>query len=254
MRRHRPSVAFAALAFMAALATALAGCFGGSDGIENPKVELDLRGPDGGAAGSGTLRVYAGDYNPRLDSMPLLSKDFAGGAKVEVTAEEMDARLKAATGNVAAPADTQIRFNVVAVSGEREAFVAGFQYRRKAGTAAFALEARDGAADYENQVKARVELQDAVKGYEGAVGGAGVSYKIDYVYIPGSPYSATVGGDLVDGRKGGFKFARISQGTYSDLIGADGDSSHFYKSSDTLDTRDLEFTAGAWAPITIIDK
>lgn len=244
-------MAAAALAF----AAVLSGCMeGGSDGIENPKVELQFQGPDGGAAGSGMLKVYAGDYNPIEDSTPLLEKSFSGGAVVDVTAEEMDAWLKARLGNPASLPDTQIQFNVVAVSGDREAFVAGFRYRREGDKVTFALQAVKDAPAFGPLVKTQVKLEDAVFGFQGAVGGAGISFGIDYVYIPGSPYHAAVGGDLPDGRKGGFKFARMSRGSYTGLIGADQDSATFYQSDDTLDTGDPEFSASTWEVITIIDR
>lgn len=241
-----------ALAIAAVAASGfLAGCMGGSDGIENPKVELEFRGPDGNMSGTGEVRVYARHLNPVEDSKPILTKTFSGKAAFTLTRDEMDSVLSLKLGG--AVPDTTVDFNVVAVSGEREAFVAGFRYKRAKAGAGFAHAAWSKAsADLEfGGVKKSVDLLAALE-FKGALGTNGMAYGIDYVFIPGSPYYANVTQEAGTTR-GEFRILRMSRGTYENLIGADKDSAHFYESRDTLNTSDTEYTAKTWNAITIYD-
>ena len=246
MRKGR-SIVIAAAAAMGLLA----GCMGGSDGIENPKVELDFRGPDGSTAtGAGEVRIYGRHLNPKEDSEPLLVEAFDGRAYVELDAAELEAALRARLGG--SLPDTVVDFNVVAVADEREAFVPGFRYRRAAGKGSFAQGEWD-AADLEyGAVRRRVELPAAVKDFKGALGANGMAFGIDYVYIPGSPYFADVEPSQDVPGRGEFRFARMSGGAYS-LLGADKDSAALYLSRDTLRTSDSGFTAKTWDVFTIFD-
>lgn len=247
----RPVGAFRTPIFCAAIACMafLAGCMGGSDGIENPKVELEFRGPDGTSQGSGEVRIYARYLNPVEDSVPLLTRSFSGRAAITILPEDIDAVLRAKIGGTGALPDTLLYFNVVAVSGDREAFLAGFRYRRTSARSGFALAPWTDTAkarDY-GEVKRSVNLQAAVLGFKGAIGLAGHSFGIDYVYIPGSPYHASIGSER------DFRIARMSSGSY-ELFGADKDSATFYKSSDTLNTTDTAYTAKTWGVFTVFDK
>lgn len=230
---------------------ALAGCMGGSDGIENPKVELDFHGPDGTLSGTGEVRVYARNLNPAVDDKPLLTRTFSGDARFRMDSDDMDSVLRA-RGNGAALKDTVVEFNVVAVSGDREALVSGFRYRRSGGKPAFAQAPWDGPHPEYGDVKRSADLLAAVLDFKGVLGSNGMSFGIDYVYIPGSPYFANVKPEAGTTR-GEFQIARMSRGSYG-LLGADKDSAAYFQSADTLNTSDTAYTAGAWDPITIIDR
>lgn len=248
------TVMSAALTASAALMSAglLAGCMGGSDGIENPKVELEFRGPDGTSQGNGEVRVYARFMNPVEDDSPMLTKTFNGKAEFTLQPEDLDAVLKAGLGGTLK--DTVLEFNVMAVAGDREAFLGGFHYKRQGSKVSFALGAWDKPGLDFGAIKRTVNLLAAVRDFKGSMGANGVSYGIDYVYIPGSPYHANVNSaDGATTKRGEFLFSRMGQGSY-ELFGADKDSATFYKSGDTLSTQDTAYSAKVWDPITIIDR
>lgn len=228
----------------------LGGCMGGSDGIENPKVELDFKGPDGTSSGAGEVRIYARHLNPMVDSAPLLTRTFSGQAAFTLEPEEMDAILRARLGGVLP--DTVVDFNVIAVSGDREAFVSGFRYKRAGTRVGFAQSSWDEKNPGFGKVKKTVTLLTAVLGFKGTMGSNGMVFGIDYVYIPGSPYFATVTRPDSASTRGEFRIARMSQGSYG-VVGADKDSSTFYRSGDTLNTTDTAYTASTWDVLTIID-
>jgi hypothetical protein len=231
----------------------MAGCMdGGSDGIENPKVELQFQGPDGTTQGTGEIKVYARYMNPAEGDKPLLTKSFTGQAIASVSAEELDAVLKTALGKASLP-DTTVDFNVLAVSGEREALVLGFRYKRAGSKLSFAQAPWKQEAAFTAELRRKVNLLDAVKGFKGTMGANGVSFGINYVYIPGSPYRADVVGVDASAKRGEFSFTRMGAGTY-DLFGVNEESDTTFKSGDTLNTSDTAYTAKTWDIINIIDK
>lgn len=225
-------------------AAILAGCLGGSDGVENPKFDLELHGEDGSAL-SGRVSLYGGNLNPAVDATPLLAKDFTGGA-ASFTPEEMDAALNKALAlqgkDTSSAKDTTLRFNVVAVSGDKEAFLGGFGYRRAGKTAGFGRE--EGGKLGFGAYKKRFGVRKAVP-FSGRIGKAGALLGIDYVFIPGSPYHSAIAKDST------FNLAKMSQGSYS-ILGIDKDSALIFKSNDTLSTADTTYSAKDWGTITFI--
>lgn len=225
----------------------LTGCLGGSDGVENPKMELNFSPTDGSAA-AGRVSLYGKSMNPVQDSTPILTKEFTGGTYVEFTPEEMDSalhRILADQGkDTTALKDTTLHFNVVAKADDREAFVGGFSYRRSGDVVGFAKTEGSAQSAY-GRFKSAFNLPKAVKGFSGRMGIYGITLGIDYVFIPGSPYHASIGKDS------SFTMARMSEGTYG-IIGADKDSSLLFESSDSLNTSDTAYSAKAWNTIVFI--
>jgi hypothetical protein len=220
------------------LAGVLAGCLGGSDGVENPKLTLDYRVDDGAAATAVRVSLYEKHRDPVIDSAPLARKTFADG-KAEWTPEALDSALGGAR-------DTTLDFNAVAVSGDREAFSAGYRYKRKGDRAGFSrlpAEAGPEEGGY-GSVSETLALPKAVSGFIGKLGGQGAALGLDYVFIPGSPYHGPVAERM-------FLLPRLSPGVF-DLVGADQDSAKFFRSADSLNTADTAFTAKTWGEITFV--
>lgn len=229
-------------------AALLAGCLGGSDGVENPKMDMDLEFRDeGGAAVSGRVSLYGGNLDPAVDSMPLLTKDFTGGA-ANFTSAEMDAAVNKALAlkgkDTSLAKDTTLHFNVVAVSGEKEAFVGGFAYRRAGKTVGFGKD-EAGKISF-GAYKNRFGMLKAVP-FSGRIGKQGAVLGIDYVFIPGSPYHAAIAKDST------FRMTKMGQGTYK-MYGVDKDSALIFKSNDTLSTSDTTFSAKDWDAILFIPE
>ncbi|MDB5104991.1 MAG: hypothetical protein JWP91_2680 [Fibrobacteres bacterium] len=241
------SFPYALFGFMAILS----GCLGGSDGVENPKMDMKMElgfAPEDGQPLSGRVSLYGKALNPVEDSVPLLSKDFASGTPVSFTPEEMDAALKLSLSrhgkDTSSLRDTTVHFNVVAASGDREAFIGGFRYRRLGGTAGFAKAEGSDPGAFGKLVKT-YGLKKAVKAFSGRLGFQGISLGIDYIFIPGSPYHASIKKDS------SFTVARMSEGMYN-IVGADSDSALLYESTDTLSTADSAYSAKAWSTIFVI--
>lgn len=232
--------------YLALAASALlAGCLGGSDGVENPKFNLELHGEDG-AALSGRVSLYGGNQDPAENAAPLLAKDFAAGS-AEFSPEEIDAALDkamAAQGkDTSGIKDTTLHFNVVAASGDKEAFLGGFAYRRTGKTVGFGRGA-SGKYSFGRVYKQRFGVPKAVP-FQGRIAGGGALLGIDYVFIPGSPYHSAVAKDST------FKVAKMGQGSYN-IYGVDKDSALFFKSNDTLSTADTAYSAKDWGTVIFI--
>jgi hypothetical protein len=182
------------------------------------------------------------------DDLPLAAKDFSGGTQVTFTPEEMDAALKQAMlrhgKDSSKLGDTTVHFNLVAVSGDLETFVPGFSYRRSGKTVGFfkleGKSARDIGKDHGSY-----KLPKAVKGFSGRMGLFGISKSIDYIFVPGSPYQASIKQDST------FTMPQMSPGSYN-VIGTDMESKKLYKSDDTLNTSDASYSAKAWDTIFFI--
>jgi hypothetical protein len=223
------------------------GC-GGSDGVENPKLEMQFRPSDGAAAMPMRVSLYGKSANPVEDSLPLLSKDIAGGAKAEFSVEEMDAAIRIALARRgradSGERDTTLDFNVVASAPDREAFVGGFSFRRagqKVGFTRLEGTANGGYGGYSGVFA----LPRAVKGFSGRLGLYGVKLGIDYIFIPGSPYHASIDKDS------SFTIGSMSAGNYG-IIGADRDSSQLFASGDSLNTSDSDYSAKVWTTILVV--
>lgn len=242
-----PALSAAGLAW--ALLTA---CLGGSDGVENPKMELRFA-PGNSQASAGQVRLYSKYRNPARDSLPLLAKSFSGSGAVSFTSEEMDkaiARELRLRGVVPKDgrADTVLAFNVVASTPDREALVAGFRYLRQGSRAGFARVVAPDTSVAQGAFKGLSEtypLPLAVLDFKGRLGKAGAELGIDYVFIPGSPYLSTVDANR------DLAFQRLPQGIFG-LVGADQDSSLYFSAADSLNTADTAFVAKSWDPITFI--
>ena len=230
------------------MVASLLGCLGGSDGVENPKLELQFQPEGGPSALSGRVSLYGKGMNPVEDSLPLLSKGFAAGSKVAFSVEEMDSVIGLSLArqgrDTAGFKDTTVSFNLVASGEGHEAFLGGFSYRRQGDKVGFArLEGASGAA-YGNY-SAAFKLPKAVKGFSGRMGLYGIKLGIDYIFIPGSPYHANVRPDS------SFTIGQMSAGSYG-IIGADRDSSQLFESSDSLNTADSSYSAKAWKTILLV--
>jgi hypothetical protein len=227
------------------VAALLVGCLGGSDGVENPKMELQFS-PEGGGAAAGRVSLYAGNLNPALDSTPFATKDMIDG-KVTFQPEELDAvvnrALAAAGKDTSVPKDTILRFNVVASANDREAFVGGLAYRRAGKTAGWTRYENGVAGAFGSLAKSFI-LPKAVP-FTGRIGRSGALLGLDYVFIPGSPYHSPIAKDST------FSLARMAPGSYG-IIGADKDSAHYYESDDTLSTADTAYSAKAWSTVFFI--
>ncbi len=231
--------------FMLGATALFVGCMGGSDGVENPKMSLEFR-PDGGGAVSGRLSMYGANLNPAVDSAPMLAKDFTAG-NVEVTSDEVETALnKSLAGHgkdTTAHKDTTLYFNLVATSGDMEAFVGGFALRRAGKTVAFSRTENGIQGAFASKYAKRFLLPKAVK-FTGHVGVNGAILGLDYIFIPGSPYHSAI-------KDSGFSMSKMSPGSYG-IIGADKDSSKYYESPDSLSTSDTAYTAKAWGVIPFI--
>lgn len=229
------------------VAAILSGCLGGSDGVENPKMELDFRPSDGSAA-AGRVSLYGMNMNPAVDSTPILSKEFSGGTYVIFTPEEMDAAVNKMVagqgGDTSGLRDTTLHFNVVASAGDREAFVGGFSYRRAGDAAGFSKSEGTSQTRY-GAIRNSFKLPKAVKAFRGRLGIYGIGLGIDYVFIPGSPYHAAIKKDS------SFTMAQMSEGSYT-VFGADSDSALLYETTDTLNTLDTAYSAKAWTTIVFL--
>jgi hypothetical protein len=226
----------------------LTGCLGGSDGVENPKLELEFR-PDDGSAEAGRVSLYGKGMDPMKDTLPLLTKSFTGGSPVSFTPEEMDSALRLSAirhgKDTAALADTTVHFNLVAATTDKEVFVGGFSYRRKGSGVGFA-KADGSAAGAYGAVKRSFGLPKAIKAFSGRLGLQGIKLGIDYIFIPGSPYRANI-----SMKDSSFTLSQMSPGTYG-IIGADEDSSLLFESTDSLSTSDTSYSAKAWGAITFV--
>jgi hypothetical protein len=226
----------------------LSGCLGGSDGVENPKMELDFQ-PSEGAAVPGRVSLYGKNLNPAEDDTPILAKDMPADGIVSFSPEEMDAavrRILARNGkDTSALKDTTLNFNVVATAGDKEAFVSGFSYRRAGAVAGFAKIEGSKPGPF-GSFKSRFRLPKAVKGFSGRMGIYGIGLGIDYIFIPGSPYHADI-----DRKDSSFTVPQMGEGSYS-VIGADKDSAQLFESTDTLNTTDTAYSAKTWSTITFI--
>lgn len=224
-------------------------CLGGSDGVENPKLEIRFEPGDGQAPAAGRVSLYSMDLDPVHDSLPLLAKTFSGQASF--TPEELDSaiarelRLRGRDKDIGA--DTLVGFNVVATSDGREAWVPGFRYRRQGGRSGFTRAEPGSAADAGpfGALSETHALPPAVLDFRGRLGLTGKELGIDYVFIPGSPYYSRVDSGL------GLAFPRLPSGVYG-LVGADRDSSLYFGAADSLDTRDSAYVAKAWGPIIFV--
>jgi hypothetical protein len=230
-------------------AALLWGCLGGSDGVENPKLELEFRPEDGSAVLVGRMRIYGSDRNPVRDSIPVLEKAFPGRPLISVTAREMDSALRsdlARRGRNADLGDTVLAFHVTATSGERETFLIGFRYRsgEKRGFARGAPEAPISSLRF-GDYRETSSLPKAVVAFPGKVGDIGAVLGIDYVYIPGSPYYSSVAGDQ------SFVLPRLAEGIHA-LAGVNADVDSAYLAADSLQTADSAFTGKNWDAITFI--
>jgi hypothetical protein len=225
----------------------LSGCFGGSDGVENPKMEFDFSS-EAGSPSAGRVALYGQGVNPVDDNLPLASKDFAAGAKVTFTPEEMDLALKQAMArggkDSSALRDTTVHFNLIAVSGDLETYVPGFSYRRSGKT--FGFFKTEGKVNGSiNDVIGHYKMPKAVKGFKGRLGLGGILRKIDHIFVPGSPYQASIDEDST------FTMPQMSPGSYN-IIGTETESKKLFISDDTLNTSDSAYSAKAWDTITFI--
>jgi hypothetical protein len=237
----------AAIGAVSCIIAGFAGC-GGTDGVENPKMEIGFEASGAGAV-SGRVSLYGKSVNPGEDATPLLTKDFQAGATTEFTPEELDAAIRGSMArqgmDTSGLGDTTVNFNVVAAGGDREAFVGGFSYRRSGGTAGFAKLEGAGSQSSYGHYKNTFGLPKAVKGFTGRIGIYGIGRGIDYVFIPGSPYHASIKKDST------FTIGQMSEGSYT-VFGADQDSSKLFESSDTLNTSDTAYSAKAWDTIVFL--
>ncbi|MEO6097072.1 MAG: hypothetical protein ABIW76_15895 [Fibrobacteria bacterium] len=226
-------------------------CLGGSDGVENPKLELRFEPGGGQAATAGRVSLYAVDRDPALDSLPLLAKAFTGRDAVTFTPEELDSaiarglRLRGRSPDSAS--DTLLEFNVVAVSGGLEAWVPGFRYQRLGRRSGFARAEPGNPADLGpfGKLSETHALPPAILDVRGRIGLTGKELGIDYVFIPGSPYVSRVDSGQ------GLAFPRLPSGVYG-LVGADRDSSLYFGAADSLDTGDSTYVAKAWDAIIFV--
>ena len=225
--------------------TFLGGCLGGSDGVENPKLEMDFKAEDGSFPAAGRVSLYGKNLNPVTDSTPILVKVFSGKAQVSFTPEEIDGAIRTRLSlNSTALKDTLLEFNVVAVSGDREVFVEGFKYRRQGSRVGFARVVGNSETAF-GPLHDTFGLPNAIHNFSGRIGMQGSVLGIDYIFILGSPYHSRIRGDS------SFTLARMSAGTYG-LVGADQDSSKYFASSDSLSTADTAYSAKAWDVITFV--
>jgi hypothetical protein len=223
----------------------VSGCLGGSDGVENPKLEFEFT-PENGGAAAGRVSLYGKGMNPVEDGLPLLGKDFTSGTQVAFTPDEMDAALKQVLlrrgKDSSALGDTTVHFNLVAGASDKEAFVGGFSYRRSGKSAGFAF----GTGSF-GKVHRSIKLPKAVKGFSGRMGIFGITHGIDYIFVPGSPYHADIKQDST------FTIPQMSPGAYG-IIGADTTTAttKLFQSSDTLNTSDSSYSAKAWDTIFFV--
>jgi len=230
----------------------LSGCLGGSDGVENPKFEVEMRSQDGAAPLAGRIAVYVKDQNPMRDSVPLLEMTVPANGKAAFTPQQVDAAIAAklkALCLCASPAigpDTLLEFNLVAVSGSREALAGKYGYRRAANRAGFAdLSAVEADKAGFGSITQSLRLGNAVTDYPGKVGGRGLTLGIDYLFVRGSPYKTEITGNA-------FAFPRLSTGIF-EVVGVDRDSSAYFRSLDSLDTGAPEFSARDWEGIIFLE-
>lgn len=245
------SLPYAIIGMALGTGAVLSGCFGGSDGVENPKLEFDFSS-EAGSPSAGRVALYGQSTNPVDENLPLAAKEFAAGAKVSFTPDEMDAALKAVLlrrgKDSSSLGDTTVHFNLVAVSGELEAYVPDFSYRRSGKSVGFAK--NEGKVNGKinsvfGSVQRSYRMPKAVKGFSGRMGLFGMKFGIDYIFVPGSPYHASIQEDST------FTLPRMSPGAYN-IIGADKESVKLFRSDDTLNTSDASFSAKTWETITFI--
>jgi hypothetical protein len=214
----------------------LAGCLGGSDGVENPKLTFNGQSDDGSAVTGLRVAIYAKNQDPVR--VPELMRLDVSGHKASFSPEDIAFILHAA--------DTVFDFNVVLISGERETFSSGYRLRvsgKRMGFSRVGPDAKPLDGGYGSVVETMV-LRKAVQGFSGKVGKVGAALGLDYVFVPGSPYHATV-------TDSAFTVARMAPGIF-DLVGADQDSSKFFRSVDSLNTADTAFTAKSWGEILLL--
>jgi hypothetical protein len=89
------------------------------------------------------------------------------------------------------------------------------------------------------------KMPKAIQGFSGRMGIFGMIHGFDYVFVPGSPYHATVKDDST------FTMPRMSPGSYN-LIATDTATQKLYRSDDTLNTSDPGYSAKVWGDIMFI--
>jgi hypothetical protein len=248
--RNAQSGILPALSVLMALALACCGpdrVAGGYDDVENPALTVSLLDTAGQAFGNGEVRIYARYQSPLKDSLPVLAQPVAAGATFVLS----DTALISAMGRSHArgtpwPSPDSIPFNLMATAPAGEALVTELLLVRT-GSGKFRFQRRAGGSilypDASGKLEVSPRLPPPVLGQRGSVGAHGLDLRLKSVFIPGSPYRASVADD------GTFELARMAAGRH-DLKAVDADNK-VWSALDSLDTA-APYSASDWSEADII--
>lgn len=220
---------------------------GGFDDVENPALTVGLNDSLGAPYGWGEIRIYARFQNPFEDSLILASTTVPAGATVSIR----DTALLAAMGRAKLrgtpwPSKDTVEFNLMALAPAGEALLGGFALVKTA-AGPFRFQRKAGGSitypDAKGILAASPTLASPVLGQRGSVGPRGAQLGLKSVFIPGSPYNASVGAD------GSFVLARMAAGRFE--VKAVSADAKIYSAADSLVTG-RNFVPSDWSEADII--
>lgn len=219
---------------------------GGFDDVENPALKVTLLDAAGNPT-AGEIRIYARYQNPIEDSIATLTRDPSAQTQVSIRDTAIIAAMESAKarGTPWSNRDT-VEFNLVAIDTDRETYAGGFLLVKSPnGAYGFRRRLGDGIAypDAKGSLKAAPIMAIPVLAMRGRIGAKGMGLGLKSVFIPGSPYRASVEAD------GSFLLHRLASGRYE--VKAVSDNDKIWSAADSLDTG-AEYTVSDWSEAELI--
>jgi hypothetical protein len=242
-RRHRAQEKAMRTSRLLALLGLLCAACGGTDDVEYPALAVTLTNTTGPTTGA--VRVYAHFQNPVFDSIPVLDQpSLAGQTSIQITPTVLvNAMTQAHARGIPWPNQDSLIFNLIGLNQSTAAFAPDFLLLRSGSTYHFEKLRGNSWVLNKNVLSGSLPLIPPAVNIHGQVGTLGAQLKLASIFIPGSPYSATVQAD------GSFILPTLAKGIYP--INALSQDSLFYTSQDSLNT-DSTFSAGSWVPADIV--
>jgi hypothetical protein len=246
---RRSSRARAAVRAIIGCALLLSACDqGGVDDVQNPSVAPTVSvslTDDAGNPARGSLRLYARYQNPFKDSVPLLALAVSAGSAAMKDSAVLAAFAQARTRGTPSPSPDTLEFNLLAEAPAGEAFLAGYALIRRPAGWDFVRRA-DGNVEYPDAkrvLRTDARMPAPILGQRGRIGARGMELGLKRVFVPGSPYAASLEAD------GSFTLARMAAGRYElNAISAD---EKIYTAADSLEAG-AGYDASDWAEAEVI--
>ncbi|MEO6095259.1 MAG: hypothetical protein ABIW76_06175 [Fibrobacteria bacterium] len=220
---------------------------GGYDDVENPALTVSLRDTLGRPYAAAEIHLYARYQNPGKDSVPMYVRN-APAAKTIAIRDSLILAAMAGSKLLGTPWPSQdtVEFNLVASDPAGETFLGDFQLL-KGSNGAFRFQRRlPGSVVYPNSMGTLAvtpTMAGPVLNQRGRIGVRGLELKLKNVFIAGSPYRASIGGD------GSFAFARLAPGRYD--VKAVSEDAKIYTAADSLITG-IEYLPADWSEADLI--